>query len=495
MNLHGDNVYSRIHTLTVRQLDGELTEAEHAELQTLLLESPAARKAYVYYFQDTACLRWLCLEELPGDGDSLKSLPTQPLRGRRLISYIFYGGVACLVVSLAFKFLNDGSNLPNAVDPPALAASETGQNAIAAIPVAAMPDSPAEVVAEQVATVTGLGAVQWANAEVPGARLLSRCAVGDHLQLADGAIELTFDAGAQVTVFGPADFTITSPTSIQCKRGRVTTLVGERGKGFVVLTPQAKVVDLGTQFGTSISDTGETEVVVFQGSVDMSSAGAEDAPVRRLSQGDALVLKKSGQFERVVSVQRNDFLRAVESFRQRPAEPVIADVHDNIRTEEGVKSYQIVRNGLDEDALCFVDRNHQWNGVDKTGLPKFLLGADYIMPFNNDKFCTTRELKVRLRRPASLYVFLDNNMEVPEWVRKDFKDTGVDIGLDGGQTEWHQNNSLDIGAGCSVDFPFSVWRRDVKEAGTVTLGPVNPPKVGTRSYGFNMYGIAAVAAE
>jgi hypothetical protein len=52
-----------------------------------------------------------------------------------------------------------------------------------------------------------------------------------------------------------------------------------------------------------------------------------------------------------------------------------------------------------------------------------------------------------------------------------------------------------MGTGRSVDFRFSVWQRDVKQAGVVTLGPVSPPKVGTRSYGFNMYGIAAVAEE
>jgi hypothetical protein len=46
-----------------------------------------------------------------------------------------------------------------------------------------------------------------------------------------------------------------------------------------------------------------------------------------------------------------------------------------------------------------------------------------------------------------------------------------------------------------VDFPFSVWRKRVKSAGTTTLGSVNPPKRGDRSYGFNMYGIAAVATE
>jgi ferric-dicitrate binding protein FerR (iron transport regulator) len=475
------NSNARIRELAMRQLDGSLTHAEHAELQSLLLESGPARRAYVEYFQDTACLRWLCLEQLSDVIEPSKSLSPQieSPRRRRVRSYAFLAAGAACVIALATAAVLTNSWRTSSTQ------ADVAHTVQATVKLA------------RVATVTGLSDARLARPG-RGARLLSRCAVGDRLQLKDGAIELTFDAGAQVTIFAPADFEITSATSIRCQRGRVTTLVGDRGKGFIVQTPRAKVVDLGTQFGLTISDSGETEVVVFQGSVDMSYApptGAPDAPPRRLRQGEALLLNNAGEFERVVSVQRNDFLTALDRSPRLPPEPVIANVHDNIRPAEGVKAYQIVRNGLEEDSPCFVDRNHQWNGIDRAGLPPFLLGADYVMPFNDDKFVHTLELKLELLRPAYLYVFIDNNMEVPEWVRKDFVDTGVDIGLDGSKTEWHEMHSLAIGAGKSIDFPFSVWRRHVKTPGTVTLGSVNPPKLGTRSYGFNMYGIAAVAAE
>ena len=325
--------------------------------------------------------------------------------------------------------------------------------------------------------------------------VLSRWAVGDRLKLKSGSAELTFDAGAQVTMFGPAEFEITSPTSIRCIRGRITTLVDKRGRGFSIETPGAKVVDLGTQFGLSISDKGETEVVVFQGSVDLSAQPAVgDTAPRRMRQGEALLLKNSGEFERVMAVQRNSFMFADDGPGRRFIEPVIADIRDNIRNPKSpVKSYQIVHGGLADDALAFVDRFHQWNGLDSTGLPKFLAGADYIMPFNDDKFVGGLELKVRLLRPATLYVFLDNNMAEPDWLREGFTDTGVDIGLDCSKTEWHRDHSLGLGPGRSVDFRFSVWKRDVKEPGTVVLGGISPPAV--RSQGFNMYGIAAVATN
>jgi hypothetical protein len=323
--------------------------------------------------------------------------------------------------------------------------------------------------------------------------MLSRCAIGDRLRLREGSAVLTFDAGAQLTVFGPADFEITSATSIKCRRGRVTTLVDHRGKGFSIETPQAKVVDLGTQFGLQISEKGETEVVVFQGSIDLSyapRADAGDASGRRMQQGDALLLKNSGEIERLVSVQRNSFMSMAKVAGLRPVAPVIGDVRDNIRKADSIKSYQIVRGGLDDDCLAFVDRNHQWNAVDSKGMPPFLMGADYIMPFNDDKFVPGLELKVRLLRPATLYVFLDNNMSVPSWLRNDFKDTGIDIGLDCAKTEWHKDHSLGVGPGRSIDFRFSIWKREVKRAGTVTLGGIEQPPA-VRSQGFNMYGIAA----
>jgi ferric-dicitrate binding protein FerR (iron transport regulator) len=496
MTAPDNSLFTRIHTLSARQLDDALTPAEHDELQTLLLESEAARRAYISYFQDTACLRWLCLEELAAAIEPAKPAVGQINFGRvrRRIEIITFFGSACILGLIALGWL-----LKLGTDSPAggpdrtsvAAAVSTDQPALGAEAPAA-----AQSPASQVATITKLGAVRWAEPSA-SRRLLSRCVSGERLEFDDGAIELTFDAGAQVTVFGPADFTITSATSINCKRGRVTTLVGDRGKGFVVQTPQAKVVDLGTQFGLSISDKGETEVVVFQGSVDMSAASAvakSDAPTRRMFQGEALLLNNEGRFERVVSVRRSDFLRAVDGIRRTP-EPVIADVRDNIRTAEGVKSYQIVSGGMDEDALSFVDRNHQWNGLDEKGLPMFLVGADYVMPFNDDKFAGNLKLKIRLLRPADLYVFLDNNMSVPGWIRDGFEDTGIDIGLDGAKTEWHKRHDVGIGPGQSIDFPFSVWRKKVTSAGTVTLGSVDPPKKGDRSYGFNMYGIAAVAAE
>jgi hypothetical protein len=492
-----DQLFPTIHSLAMAQLDGTITPQQHHELESRLLESADARQAYIEYIEESVCLRWHCVERLPemvelGARDGNELLEKRPRRLR--VTTAYGAGLACLLAAAvgAWSFFHGASPIQDvaALGPEVASGTDNVQ------PID-QPGSgqPAAIDNKTVATITGLESVRWSNS-VNRARLLARCSIGDRLLMLSGAVQLTFDAGVQVTVFAPADFEITSPMSIRCARGRVTTLVGERGKGFTIQTPQAKVVDLGTQFGLSISDDGETEVVVFQGSVDLSysrEAVAGDATIRRMQQGDALLVKNTGELERVFAVERNNFLDALDSVRRRPVEPVIGDVRDNIRTDQSVKSYQIVRAGLEEDAPCFVDRNHQWNGVDAKGLPEFLVGADYIMPFNDDKFVRGLEIDVRLLRPGTLYVFLDNNMEVPDWLREGFEDTGVDIGMDGSKTPWHQEQTLSLGPGRSIDCRFSVWKREERVAGTITLGGIEPPEV--RSQGFNMYGIAAVAKD
>jgi hypothetical protein len=478
-----NELLNRVYSLALAQLEGTLAAEEQRELESLIVENSTARRWYLQFVEESACLRWLCVDDVSHDVQPASLVLGDLRRPRRRWSEVirYLAGVACMLLAAvgASQLLNRRSAEVAAVAP---------ANGPSHPPVAA------EMSAERgVATITGLESVRWSDPQTRG-RLLGRCAIGDRISFQAGAAQLTFDAGAQVAVFGPADFEITSATSILCARGRVTTLVGERGKGFTIETPRAKVVDLGTQFGLSISDEGETEVVVFRGSVDLKPLERQGVtPSRRMRRGEALILKNSGELERIVSVERNSFLSALESVRRRPAVPVIGDVRDNIRPDQSVMSYQIVHAGLEEDSPCFVDRDHQWNGADSKGLPEFLMGADYIMPFNDDKFVRGLELTVRLVRPATLYVFLDNNMAVPDWLRKDFVDTGLDIGMDGSKTPWHQEQTLSMGAGRSIDCRFSIWKRDIREAGSVMLGGIEPPKV--RSQGFNMYGIAAVALD
>ncbi len=481
MNGSNGDVETQVIRLAIRQLDGVLSEDERLELVELLKTGAQARRAYLAHMQETASLRWIFSGHC--DRQRALSLAEKDLHGskvavrRGLVATLAVcASIACVAVALQWFSHPAGDSSTMIADAP-------------------KPHS----VKDNVATVSAVNDVQWRHGtKTPP--LLSRVAIGQTFDFTAGTLELTFDTGALVKIFGPAKFEVTSAKTILCHRGRATTLVGKTGKGFTIDTPKARIVDLGTEFGVNISPQGDTQVVVFQGSVDLMKAGgpatattAADNWTRRLVQGDAMTLNQAGVAQRLVAVQRGDFFPLALPAGLGDAAPVILDVRDNMRDEAGAKCYQIVHQGLREDAPCFVDRGHEWNGLDEHGLPRFLLGADYIMPFNSDKFIGDLQVDVKISRPAICYVFFDDNMSPPEWLLKNFKKTGYHIGMDSAPTIWHKDHVLAAGPAKSIDFTFSIWSRDIPKRGVITLGGVDPPEAGARSRGFNMYGIAVVA--
>jgi hypothetical protein len=103
---------------------------------------------------------------------------------------------------------------------------------------------------------------------------------GEHLQLAEGFIELTFESGARVVVQSPADLTIDGKAALGFTSGSLTARV--HGGGFVVKTPTAVVNDLGTEFGIRIGADRATRVEVFDGKVEASPSSVSDGAPRQL---------------------------------------------------------------------------------------------------------------------------------------------------------------------------------------------------------------------
>jgi hypothetical protein len=166
-------------------------------------------------------------------------------------------------------------------------------------------------------------------------------------------------------------------------------------------------------------------------------------------------------------------------------------VTDNRDDSESNRYYEIVPGGLEEDALARVDRTHQWNGVTPEGMPAYLIHADYVRTFAEDRTRRDREIKVELGRPADLYVFFDKRIAPPAWLTQDFKDTGDMIGMDVDRWGKNRKRVVGVGPGVSINARFSVWKRTVNEPGSITLGP----PYGTRKNSGGMYGIAAVPLE
>jgi ferric-dicitrate binding protein FerR (iron transport regulator) len=105
------------------------------------------------------------------------------------------------------------------------------------------------------------------NCEWSEAGPLGNMRAGNTLQLERGLAEIRFDCGARVVLEGPAKLELVSGRSARLLHGKLTARVPEPAAGFAILSPQGKVIDLGTEFGVAVADTGATDVYVFEGKV------------------------------------------------------------------------------------------------------------------------------------------------------------------------------------------------------------------------------------
>lgn len=457
---------ARIHELVTRILEGVSEESDRQALEQLVVSSPEARRAYVEYMGDTAFLRWQSAERQPEIVTDLMALAAAERGGRPWGAMLGLLATTLLVtIGLATWIMIPAPRQPVAV-------AKSGG----------------------VATLVRTTGVAWPAGGK--ARLeLSRLAVGDALLFETGEVELVFDTGVKVIVRGPADFEIRAGDRAFSRLGRISAHVGVDGQGFTIETPLATVVDLGTEFTIEVGPSGATDVAVLRGLVDLAvnepGRGGPGISARRLAQGEGMRVEPGGKIGRVMAISSDHFpVGSGEDRRPRAAEPIITDISDNSPIGSHVKFYRIIRGGMAEDAPAFVDRNHEWNGVGRDGIPECLNGIEYVMPFNDDKFVDGFQMSVEISRPASLYVLMSDRVPVPDWLRADFVDTGLKIGLDEAPNRFKPRLTTAIGPGKSVDSIFSVWRRDVPEPRTVVLGGILP--MGDRE-GFNMYGLAVAA--
>jgi hypothetical protein len=363
-----------------------------------------------------------------------------------------------------------------------------GPNPVVAPPIAA-----------ETARIVDIANVTWAD----GAQQFREWSVvkpGDNLKFSAGWINLFLDNGAELLIEGPADVDFVSSKKVFARQGKLAARIGPGAIGFRIDTPHAKVTDRGTSFGVSVDGDSHTSVVVYEGIVDLDvrREGAESR--RRLNQGEALSVDQKGQLSRITTVESMDFLEPPRA-RVEGSQPnrIIASVSDNVRSLETAKYYRIIPGGFREDCRAYVDRLHEWNGVDSRGLPPFLLGGDYVMTFNDDKIVSEIEVAVTTSQPANLYVLLDDRVQPPDWLKRDFVNTNWKIGGDDGwATGPFEENGIvvDVGPGKSVEQTFSVWKRVLRAPITTVLGSLtkeNPPPA--VDVGRSMYGIVVTPLE
>lgn len=122
-------------------------------------------------------------------------------------------------------------------------------------------DWPRQGVATLVASIDA----DWGEASAPENRTLPN---GSY-KLDSGTIDLLFADGARVSLSGPADFRLVDPRHIHLTSGNLVAHIPEQALGFIVTSPESEVVDLGTEFGLSVTESGQTDVHVLDGLVEV----------------------------------------------------------------------------------------------------------------------------------------------------------------------------------------------------------------------------------
>jgi len=164
----------------------------------------------------------------------------------------------------------------------------------------------------ETATLTDSMNAKWADIASPvekGTRLVT----GEkRWLLREGYAELLFDNQARVVLEGPAEFQILAEDRIGLSYGKVYARVPQTAGGFSVYTPNAKIIDLGTEFGVQVEIGGNTQLHVLKGKT-MLMAGKTDRVNMEISQGDARKISgKTGEISDICC-RPNHFVRVINS--------------------------------------------------------------------------------------------------------------------------------------------------------------------------------------
>jgi hypothetical protein len=127
-----------------------------------------------------------------------------------------------------------------------------------------------------VAVVRDTANVEWpknAASKSPNSSILS----GEPLRIESGTIELELKMGATLVVDGPAEWSIDGDNGATLKAGKIVARVPSQAVGFTLSTPTAKIVDLGTEFGVEVNESGTTEVQVLKGKVELHPSQRESS--------------------------------------------------------------------------------------------------------------------------------------------------------------------------------------------------------------------------
>ncbi|MEW4564839.1 hypothetical protein AB1K70_20025 [Bremerella sp. JC770] len=319
------------------------------------------------------------------------------------------------------------------------------------------------------------------------------------LRFSKGSIGLAMTAGVDLIIEGPAEVQIVNRNHLRLLSGRLIADAHDESEAISIEMPRCTISDQGGRFGLASFAGQPDSIAVFQGKMHVS----QKRKSHTLRKGDAVQIDADGHVSRLSSVVTGLFPNEFDIDGNSPGDGLIEFIDDNIIDDANYGFYQVAPQGFGEDVPAYVDRNHQWNGIGPEAIPPLLKGAEYVMTMAHDRYHgEDLQIDLTLRQPAMVYILYTEAFVVPDWLREDYVDTGYRVGLDEGPyfdsrlgRNQHAHTELGIGPNNSIESNFSVWAREVPQAGTLRLGGVDcrrrdlpTPEFGKHD-GSNMYGI------
>jgi hypothetical protein len=183
----------------------------------------------------------------------------------------------------------------------------------------------------------------WADGTRP-LRVGQDVAAGTTLRIRSGLAQLFFESGAEVVLRGPCEFRVDDSMTCRLSHGSVSAEVPSRAAGFTIRGPSSEVIDLGTRFGFSVGDAGNSEVHVFQGEVisrQLNSQGEVVGEEIRLQKNQAILFPGERKEAKRLAADEAKFAMEVRPlWRQDSIEPLIVDRQLALwlRAEHGVQN-------------------------------------------------------------------------------------------------------------------------------------------------------------
>lgn len=134
------------------------------------------------------------------------------------------------------------------------------------------------------------------------------------IQLTRGIVRIRTDDQVEVVLEAPAEFCFQSYSEVAMSYGKLFAHVSQQGHGFSVVTPNTKVVDLGTEFGVLSHIDGNTEVHLYKGRANLFAGGKHQPKISQLlSAGAARRVEGRTSAIREIALNEQALVRHIDS--------------------------------------------------------------------------------------------------------------------------------------------------------------------------------------